>query len=138
MVSAPPVWPPRPVGPSAPPLPAVHRAARGVRPPCQFLSGVLSTDNGSGTVVASLSWAIDLVDADTSDSATNPDRITFDVNGGGAQTISVTQELPTITRPVIIGRTTQPGFSTTTYVPLVRIDGSALPFNPPRSRTRTW
>ena len=84
-----------------------------------------NTDNGSGATTGTLSWAIDRVDSDSSDSTSNPDTITFDVGGGGAQTIGVTGKLPPVNRPLIIDGTTEPGFSTATHIPLVRIDGSS-------------
>ena len=47
--------------------------------------------------------------------------ITFNVGGGGAQTISPTSALPTITNPVTIDGTTQPGFAGS---PLVELNGT--------------
>ncbi len=44
--------------------------------------------------------------------------------GSGPQTISPTSALPSITRPVVIDGTTQPGF---TSAPLIRLDGAAIP-----------
>src|SRR5581483_11449800 len=48
------------------------------------------------------------------------DNITFSI-GGGAQTISPTSSLPTITGPVSLDATTQPGFAGT---PLIQLDGA--------------
>ena len=47
--------------------------------------------------------------------------ITFDIPGSGVQTISPTSALPTITDPVIIDGTTQPGF---TNKPIVVVSGA--------------
>ena len=69
----------------------------------------LSTDNGTGAAMNSLSWAIDQVNGDSSDTMASPDEITFSIGGGGLQTILETGALPGITRPVIIDGTTQPG-----------------------------
>src|SRR5262245_63289792 len=49
------------------------------------------------------------------------DTIAFDIPGAGVQTIIPTGILPTITDPVIIDGTTQPGFAGT---PLIEIDGT--------------
>jgi len=47
--------------------------------------------------------------------------IQFDIGSGGSQTISVTSALPTITEPVIIDGTSQPGFA---GAPLIVLNGS--------------
>ncbi len=49
------------------------------------------------------------------------DEIRFNIGGGGAQTISPTSALPTITDPVVIDGTTQPGFAGT---PLIELNGA--------------
>jgi CSLREA domain-containing protein len=49
------------------------------------------------------------------------ETITFQIGAGGAQTISPTSALPTITDPVNIDGTTQPGFS---GAPLVELNGA--------------
>jgi parallel beta-helix repeat protein len=46
--------------------------------------------------------------------------IAFDVGGGGVQTIRPASDLPTITRPVTIDGTTQPGYA---GAPLIVLDG---------------
>lgn len=54
-----------------------------------------------------------------------PNEIDFNIPGTGVQTIQLTRQnkvLPTITIPVIIDATTQPGYTPTT--PMIRIDGS--------------
>lgn len=47
-------------------------------------------------------------------------RVEFNINGGGPATILVTQLLPTITRPITIDGTTQPGYNGS---PLIEISG---------------
>ncbi len=55
--------------------------------------------------------------------AMNPERIFFNIGGGGQQTINVTtSQLPELTKPVIIDATTQPGYA---GKPLIELDGSA-------------
>ena len=49
------------------------------------------------------------------------DTITFNIAGGGQQTIQLLSALPVITDPVIIDGTTQPGF---TDKPIIELDGS--------------
>ncbi|MEO8169101.1 MAG: hypothetical protein ABI623_12690, partial [bacterium] len=49
------------------------------------------------------------------------DVIAFSIGGGGLQTIIPTSALPTITGPVLIDGTTQPGYAGT---PLIEINGS--------------
>jgi hypothetical protein len=49
------------------------------------------------------------------------DTITFNITGGGGQTIAVLSPLPTITDPVIIDATTQPGFA---GQPIIELNGS--------------
>ena len=70
-----------------------------------------TNDNGTG----SLRRAIDSAN-------TNPglDVITFNIPGGGPQTISLLSALPTITGPVILDGWTQPGFSGT---PIIEVSG---------------
>src|SRR5687768_16908746 len=50
------------------------------------------------------------------------DTMAFNVGGGGAQTISVSFDLPDITEPLNIDGTTQPGFAGTPLI-LVRAPG---------------
>ncbi len=54
------------------------------------------------------------------------DTIAFNIPGAGVKTISPTTSFPTITSPVIIDGTTQPGFSTS---PLIELNGTALGFS---------
>src|SRR5688572_26206575 len=49
-----------------------------------------------------------------------PDDITFNIGGGGLQTISVLSALPDITEAVVINGTTQPGFAGN---PLIEVRG---------------
>ncbi|HEV7397213.1 MAG TPA: FG-GAP-like repeat-containing protein [Pyrinomonadaceae bacterium] len=49
------------------------------------------------------------------------DIITFNIGGGGPQTISPTSQLPAISNPLIIDGTTQPGFS---GIPLIELNGA--------------
>jgi titin len=51
--------------------------------------------------------------------------ITFNIGGGGVQTIKPTSPLPMITTSVIIDGTTQPGFAGT---PLIVLNGNSVPF----------
>src|SRR6516165_5227035 len=52
-----------------------------------------------------------------------PDTIEFDIEPGGAQTISLTSPLPTVADAVTIDGTTQPGWM---LQPLIAIDGTQL------------
>src|SRR6266540_575054 len=58
------------------------------------------------------------------DSNANPgaDTITFNIGGGGVQTIHPTSALPDITDPVTIDGTTQPGFAGS---PLIELNGGS-------------
>ena len=79
---------------------------------------VNTTADSTGTCDASdcsLREAIDLVNADTID------YIAFDI-GSGVQTLNINSSLPSITLPVTIDGTTQPGYSDT---PLIVLAGSA-------------
>ncbi len=73
-----------------------------------------TADSGTG----SLREAITDVNADTS-----PGIIDFNITGGGPQTIIPTSPLPTITNPVTIDATTEPGYAGT---PIVQINGSQI------------
>jgi uncharacterized repeat protein (TIGR01451 family) len=72
-------------------------------------------DGGSGNT---LRWAIQQVDADF-----QPDRIEFNIAGGGVQSIQLTSPLPTLTNSVFIDGSTETGYAGT---PLIQIDGSKL------------
>ncbi|HZK80922.1 MAG TPA: CSLREA domain-containing protein, partial [Humisphaera sp.] len=93
-----------------------------------------------GTV--SLREAITAINAgtelgDTNITAQNPgtfgtnDTINFNIPGTGVHTIMVGSDasatgldLPAIIKPVLIDGTTQPGFDTTTHVPIIQLDGT--------------
>jgi parallel beta-helix repeat protein len=64
--------------------------------------------------------AIKMVNADTSDTATSPDKIVFALSGQGVQVIQLNKALPHITRPVIIDGLSQggPGYTGTPLVAL--------------------
>ncbi len=72
-----------------------------------------TADDGPG----SLRWAIL-----TANATPGVNTITFQIPGGGAQTINVMSPLPTITHVVDINATTQPGYFGT---PLVTLNGAA-------------
>jgi hypothetical protein len=74
--------------------------------------------NANNTGLGSLRQAI--IDANGTG---GPDMITFNIGGGGVQTIMLTTGLPDVTEAVMIDATTQPGFAGT---PLIRLDGSGL------------
>jgi hypothetical protein len=74
----------------------------------------VSTTNDSGA--GSLRQAILDANADH-----GPDTIAFNIGGGGVQTIRPTSPLPTITAPVTIDGTTQPGYAGT---PLIVLNGA--------------
>src|SRR5207302_4073897 len=55
-------------------------------------------------------------------SGPGPNLISFDISGSGIQEISPTSPLPTVTTPVVIDATTQPGYS---GAPLIQLDGAS-------------
>ncbi len=63
-----------------------------------------SSDDGTG----SLRQAI--INSNAATAATN--TIAFNIGGGGVPTISILSPLPTITQPVVVDATTQPGTQT--------------------------
>ena len=71
--------------------------------------------NGDDSGAGSLREAIDLANANP-----GPDSIEFDIGSGGPQTIHIDSALPTITDPVVIDGTTQPGYVDS---PIVEVDG---------------
>ncbi len=77
------------------------------------LTVTTTADSGAG----SLRQAI----LDSNASAGTLDTIAFAIPGGGVHTITPASALPTITDPVVIDGTTQPGFA---GMPLVELDGS--------------
>jgi hypothetical protein len=56
-----------------------------------------------------------------SNATQGPDTIAFNIGGGGVQTIRPTAALPTVTDPVVIDGTTQPGYA---GAPIVVLNGS--------------
>jgi uncharacterized repeat protein (TIGR01451 family) len=70
-------------------------------------------DSGAGTLRQAI--------LDSNATVGVPDTIDFNIPGTGVQTISVLSALPTVTDPVTIDGTSQPGYSGT---PLVQIQGS--------------
>jgi CSLREA domain-containing protein len=78
--------------------------------------GVCRDSTGKCTLRAAIQQANAIAGADT---------ITFNIPGTGVQTIQLTRQnkaLPTITGPLVIDATTQPGYSPST--PMIQIDGS--------------
>ncbi len=72
-------------------------------------------DSGPG----SLRQAI--LDANAAANIGTPDTIRFDIPGLGAHTIQPLSQLPTITDPVVLDATTQPGYAGT---PVIELDGT--------------
>ena len=84
----------------------------------QAVLDTIQVNTTSATGVGSLDAAITFANSNT-----NVTTITFNIGGGGPQTIAVAAAgLPMITSPVILDATTQPGYSGT---PLITLDGSA-------------
>ena len=81
-----------------------------------LLASYSVTSNADTNTPGTLRYAINLLD--TSGGASN--TITFDIGGGGYQTITPGSALPSITKSVDIKGNTQPGFS---GAPLVEITG---------------
>ncbi len=69
-------------------------------------------------VPGTLRWAITQVDQPN-----GAGTITFNIGGGGMQTIKLLQSLPAITNPVVIDGESQPNYLSS---PLIQIDGSGL------------
>jgi hypothetical protein len=80
-------------------------------------NGSLIVTNTSDSGTGSLRQAI--LDADANPAA---DAIVFNISGGGPFTITPTSALPTITNPVFIDGTTQPGFIGT---PIIELNGTS-------------
>lgn len=90
-----------------------HEAIYSLTPSSGASSFIVTNTNDSGP--GSLRAAILAANASATEAT-----ISFDINGGGAQTITPLSPLPTITAPVLIDGATQPG---TGVNPLVEIDG---------------
>ena len=65
---------------------------------------------------------------DSNGSGTGLNTITFAILPAGVQTISLLSALPTVTHPVVIDGTTEPGFAGT---PIIVLNGSAPGAVPP-------
>jgi hypothetical protein len=83
----------------------------------RFLPSTFTVTNTNDSGPGSLRAAITQVNQDTQPGT---DTITFAI-GSGAQTIVPLTALPTITHPVVINGTTQPGYAGT---PLIQLDGA--------------
>ncbi|MCI0488631.1 MAG: hypothetical protein L0229_18745, partial [Blastocatellia bacterium] len=110
-------WLPMKSNGDAPGDPVIHKAdegepSRALAQPAATFTVTNTGDSGAG----SLRQAI--LDANQN---SGPDMIGFNIGAGGVQTIRPQAPLPTITDPVTIDATTQPGFSGT---PLIELDGS--------------
>ncbi len=81
--------------------------------------GICDVNLGTAGEQCSLRAAIQ-----TTNAVSGSDFISFDIPGGGVQSISPTSDLPPITENVYINATTQPGYSGT---PLVEVNGSGTP-----------
>ncbi len=77
--------------------------------------GICDVDLGTTGEQCSLRAAIE-----TTNAIAGTDFISFDIPGGGIQTISPTTELPPITERVFVNATSQPGYSGT---PIVEVSG---------------
>ena len=87
----------------------------------QLLTGYTVTsaaDSGAGTLRAAIAAA-------DADGQVGADTISFNIPGGGVQTINLLTPLPAVTRTIAIDATMQPG-STPGGAPQVAIDGAAV------------
>lgn len=83
-----------------------------------FESAVAATytvTSAADSGVNTLRWAIAQANANA-----DADSIVFNIGGGGGRNIALASALPTITGPVNIDATTQPGYAGT---PLIQVDG---------------
>ncbi len=80
------------------------------------------------TVTSTLNSGVGTLRQAITDANSNagPDVIAFSIGGGGFQSIAPTSALPTITGPVMIDGTTQPGYAGT---PLIEINGAGAGAN---------
>ena len=125
-------WPTRAPRPKRRPDAGGHcclwRPGRGVPEP-EELASLANFDFLNPLVVTTSADLVDLHDGLTSlreaityaNSHSGHDTITFDIGGGGLQTIRPLWSLPEITDPVTIDGTTQPGYA---GHPIIEIDGS--------------
>lgn len=72
------------------------------------------SDSGGGSLRSAIIGA---------NNSPGPDTITFNIPGSGPHTITLASPLPIIDDPVIIDGTTQTGFSTSTRLPRIVLDG---------------
>src|SRR5262249_45975606 len=116
------------------PLRRAAKARRCVRPQLEALEDrtvpstfavVTDADNGDDVNPVAGSLRAAMLDANAHDNGLNPggarDVIAFAIPGTGPHTIQPPAALPTITDPVVLDATTQPGFSGT---PIIELDGS--------------
>jgi hypothetical protein len=114
-------------GPSA--TPAAAGTSRSAFDPSSTFTVTTAAGDSS---VGSLGWAIDQVDADSSDSTSRPDTINFDIPGQGPFLIQLSQSLPAITNPVIIDGFSEPGAHPNTLtrgdneIIQIQVDGSFI------------
>jgi uncharacterized repeat protein (TIGR01451 family) len=106
-----------------------HRLGRGRRIARRLVCEVLERRELLSLVVTSTSddsspntlrWAIQQADAGSSSSTV---EIDFNIQGPGSLAIHLASPLPSITVPVLIDGTTEPGYH---GIPLVEVDGSGL------------
>ncbi len=86
-----------------------------------YLVTSTADSNDVGTMRSAIGWA----NVSTNDNPANiaspaPNTIDFDISGSGVQTIDPLSALPSLTVPVTIDGTSQPGYSGT---PLIELDG---------------
>jgi hypothetical protein len=93
----------------------VNNEEQGDEPPPPGLSFVVTNTNNSG--LGSLRQAIL-----NANDATGVDNITFNIPGAGPHTITLASALPTVSDPVVIDATTQPGFAGS---PRIVLDGTS-------------
>lgn len=86
----------------------------------------LDAAHGGTDVDTGLSLREAILDANVTPNvdASTPDTITFNIGGGGVQTIQPLDYMPATTESVTIDGTTQPGYAGT---PLIELDGSLAP-----------
>jgi uncharacterized repeat protein (TIGR01451 family) len=97
-------------------------SARSIRPSVELmekralLATFVVTNTNDDTNMGSLRWAIT-----QSNATTGPNVIDFHIASSGVRTIAPTSALPTITMPVTIDGTTEPGYA---GMPLIELDGA--------------
>lgn len=98
--------------------PAAADTLTGENAPAATFTVTTTADSGVGT----LRWAIGQANG-----AAGVDTIAFNIAGAGVKTIAPLTILPTITDPVIVDGTTQPGFAGT---PLIELSGVSCSTSP--------